>query len=87
MISISGYDSCANSADSGQRENEDDKKFTDYKERIEDKVIAKETDQQSTRHLSCPWGAVLALLYYFHISRPPHLLANQAEVSILNYLS
>ena len=73
------------------RKDEDDKmKFTDLKKmkkkRTEDKVIAEETDRQGTRHLSCQ-GALLTLLHYFHISRSPHLLANQAELNILNYLS
>lgn len=79
----------ANSGDPTARKDEDDKMFSGYKERTEDKVIARETDGQGAGHLSCPGGLEgrLALLHYFHLSTSPHLLANQAELNILHYLS
>ena len=61
--------------------NNGDNKFSDQKgQRM--RQLQRLTDRQGTRHLSCPGGAeggVLALLHYFHLSRTPHLLANQAE--------
>lgn len=38
----------ANSADPTARKDEDDKRFSDWKERTGDKVIARETDGQET---------------------------------------
>lgn len=63
----------ANSADPTARKDEDDKMFSDYKARTEDKVIARETDGQGAQHLSCPGGlggqmSSIALLPPQHIT-------------------
>lgn len=46
----------ANSADPTVRKDEDDKCSLTIKKRTEDKVIARETDGQGARHLSCLRG-------------------------------